>query len=157
VRIATIARATLCPWLLVLAACGSGGGKSAAEEPKRGYRSVLPPIAFEMLRDTPELVAVDLREHEEFLRGHLNHAFSLPLSQLDQRIEELKALRDSTFLVYCRAEGDDCGERGVVELRLRGYRDAVLIEGGIEGWLRYGFGTVEGTEDAGHDHRHGGR
>ncbi len=138
---------------LVLAGCGSTA-VNPPEADRRSYRKVLPPVAFEMLRDTPELVSVDLREYDEYTSGHLNHAFSLPLSQLEWRVDELRALRDSTFLVYCRNAGDDCGERGVLELRQRGYRDAVLIEGGIDGWRRYGYGTVIGSEDREHDHHH---
>ena len=108
------------------------------------FRRVKAPIAFEMLRDNPEeLLVVDLREPEEYRGplGHLHRARNVPLSQLPWRLAELSGYRRQTFLVYCR--NDDCGPQGMQILVTNGFDNAVLLDGGIEAWLRLGFGTVE--------------
>lgn len=106
------------------------------------FRKVLPPVAFEILRDSPEVPILDLRSPEEFHGplGHLNRARNIPLEELAFRLVELSGFRDRTFLVYCRSGG--CGAEGMAILASSGYTDAVLMDGGIEGWIRAGFGTV---------------
>ncbi len=126
---------------------------------KRGpYRRVTPAVAFEMLRDTPGLPILDLREPEEFAgaSGHLRAARNLPLADLERRLteislwRELAPLRETTFLVYCR-EGDACGEDGMRRLVEAGYRNAVLLDGGIEAWSRDGYGVLSPRPSGGAD------
>ena len=110
----------------------------------RDYYVVSPPIAFSMLRDTPDLTILDLRTPEEFAggEGHLYRAVNIPLDELAVRVGELALYRDTTFLVYCRGEADDCGSRGMEILRGQGYEDAILMAGGLPGWRACGYGTV---------------
>ena len=44
---------------------------------------------------------VDVREEGEFVRGHLNGAHNVPLSQLRQRMEEIP--RDIPVYLHCRS------------------------------------------------------
>jgi rhodanese-related sulfurtransferase len=129
---------------VLLGAGGCAGRKRAEPDSPPPIRRVTAPVAFEMLRDNPEeLLVVDLREPDEYRGplGHIHRARNLPLSQLPWRIVELAGYRRQTFLVYCR--NDDCGPRGMAILGASGFDNAVLLDGGIESWLRLGFGTVE--------------
>jgi rhodanese-related sulfurtransferase len=125
---------------LLLAAGGCRSSRGDAENP--GFR-VRPPVAFEMLLDAPSLTILDLRQPGEFEGdlGHVYRAWNVPLEELPDRLSELGWLADQTFLVYCRG-GDDCGERAMRIFLEKGFRDAVLIEGGVEAWLRDGYTTV---------------
>ena len=107
------------------------------------FRKIKPPVAFEVLRDNPDILVVDLRTRSEFLgdTGHIYRARNIPLERLPDRILEIAPFRDDTFLVYCRA-GDTCGEEGMAILISSGFENAILIDGGIDGWIRYGFRTV---------------
>ncbi|HVG06471.1 MAG TPA: rhodanese-like domain-containing protein [Thermoanaerobaculia bacterium] len=107
------------------------------------FRKVTPPVAFEVLRDNPDILIMDLRTRNEFLgdTGHIYRARNIPLERLPGRILEIAPFRDDTFLVYCR-ENDSCGEEGMAILISSGFENAILIEGGIDGWIRYGFRTV---------------
>ena len=107
------------------------------------FRRVLPPVAFEMLRDTPDLLILDLRQPEEFhgALGHIFHSRNIPLPQLPFRLAELSGYRDRTFLVYCRRD-DECGPTGMAILASSGFHNAVLLDGGIQRWIADGFGTV---------------
>ena len=74
-----------------------------------------------------------------FRSGHLRNAFNLPLARLPYRLLEIRTYHAETFLVYC--DGDDCGRAGMRILQDSAFQDAVLIAGGIDGWIRSGFTT----------------
>jgi len=105
-------------------------------------RQVNPPVAFEMLRDSPTLFVLDLRSAGEFTgpKGHIHGAKNIPLDQLSRRLNELSGYRGQTFLVYCDAR--DCGLEGMHILVKSGFDSAILIVGGIDGWIADGYGTV---------------
>jgi len=105
------------------------------------YRVVSPPVANEIVRDAPDVFILDLRSPEEFQgpKGHLRNALNIPLARLPYRLLEIRSYRGETFLVYC--DGDDCGRAGMRTLIDSGFQDAILIAGGIDGWLRAGFAT----------------
>jgi len=129
--------------VVVLVACASCRS-SSLEEPTRRFDMVRPPVAFEMLRDNPRLPVLDLRTRYEFSgpTGHIRGARNVPLDELQLRLSELSRLRPRTFLVYCGH--DDCGLRGLEILRKAGFDEAVLMDGGLDGWVSAGFGTVVG-------------
>ena len=106
------------------------------------FKKLSPPIAYEMMRDSPEMLILDLRPPQEYNgpTGHIRQAQNIPLERLPYRLLELRPFREETVLVYCRA--DDCGEKGVAILTASGFEDAILMEGGIDSWIRQGFKTV---------------
>ena len=121
------------------------------------FRRVSANVAFEMMRDSPGLPVVDLREPEEFggPTGHLRGARNVPLADLERLLRDaahyrkLRPLRESTFLAYCR-ELDSCAEEGMRRFVAAGYRNAVMIDGGIEAWSREGYGVLgPGAQAAG--------
>lgn len=124
-------------------ACRSAAPKEGADEPA-AFDMVRPPIAFELLRDNPYLPVLDLRTPGEFAGpvGHLRGARNVPLEELPFRLRELSGLKGRTFLVYCGH--DDCGDKGLRILREAGFEESILMDGGIDGWVLCGFGTVSG-------------
>jgi rhodanese-related sulfurtransferase len=106
------------------------------------YRKLSPPVAYELIRDNPEMLVIDLRKPEEYNgeTGHIRRARNIPVDRLPYRLLELSAYRAETFLVYCRA--DPCGAEGVADLRSSGFENVILMDGGIEAWIRAGFRTV---------------
>ncbi|HWM91333.1 MAG TPA: rhodanese-like domain-containing protein [Thermoanaerobaculia bacterium] len=129
--------------LLLLSLVLLAGCRSFRNRERPPFRKVTPPVAFEILRDSPDVLILDLRTREEFLSdtGHIYRARNIPLVRLTERMVEISAFRDDTFLVYCR-DGDPCGEEGMAILVSSGFDNAILVEGGIDGWIRYGFRTV---------------
>ncbi len=105
------------------------------------FRKVSASVAFEILRDTPDTPILDLRPAEAFVgdSGHIRNARSLPLSRLPFRLGEISAYRDETFLVYCDTLA--CGEEGMAVLISSGFDNAILMDGGIDGWTNAGFRT----------------
>jgi len=143
-------RAALVLVLLLAATLLGGCGflrRRAANRPP--YKKLSPPIAFEMMRDNPEMLVLDLRPAQEYNgeTGHVRRARNIPVERLPYRLLEISSFRDDTFLVYCRA--DDCGEKGMAVLLASGFENAVLMEGGIDAWIRGGFKTVLPTSGLG--------
>ncbi|HSS76922.1 MAG TPA: rhodanese-like domain-containing protein [Thermoanaerobaculia bacterium] len=106
------------------------------------FRKLSPPVAYELIRDNPEMLVIDLRTPQEYNgeTGHIQRARNIPLDRLPYQLLEISAYRDETFLVYCRA--DSCGADGVANLRSSGFENVILMAGGIESWIRAGFKTV---------------
>lgn len=136
------ALATLGALLTVsLTASGCATLRKRAEE-RPPYRKVTPPIAYEILRDNTNLLVLDLRSAEDFHgdTGHIWSAYNIPADLLSSRLPEITPFREETFLVYC--DTAKCAEDGMAVLVSSGFENAILIEDGIEGWIRRGFRTV---------------
>lgn len=127
----------LLPFLLLVGGCSLF--RRGARPP---FRKLSPPVAYEMIRDNPEMLILDLRRPEEYNgeTGHVRRARNIPLDRLPYRLLEISAFRDDTVLVYCGV--GDCGEKAMTILQASGFEDAVLMDGGIDGWIREGFKTV---------------
>lgn len=133
-------------------AAGCGLLRRGGERPP--LRQVSPPVAFEVLRDSPDLPILDLRPSEEFHGplGHLMGAINVPVEDFaaggtGAHGELLRLLRPRTFLVYCAAS---CPRETMQLLRDRGFDDAMHLWGGIEAWLGEGYGTVGAGAPADH-------
>lgn len=125
--------------LLLLGGCSYLRRRQANRPP---YRKLSPPVAYELIRDNPGMLVLDLRPPQEFdgPTGHLRGASNIPLARLPYRLLEIATYRQETFLVYCRA--DDCGQQGMAILKSSGFENAILMDSGIDGWIRAGFRTV---------------
>ena len=122
--------------------CASVKRWLAARQARRPpFTVVSAPVADEIVRDAPDVFILDLRTPEEFQgpKGHLRNAQNLPLARLPYRLLEIRSYRAETFLVYC--DGDACGRAGMRILQDSGFQDAILIAGGIDGWIHSGFTT----------------
>lgn len=120
--------------------CGCRAWRNRERPP---FRKITAPVAFEVLRDNPDVLVLDLRTRDEFLgdTGHIYRARNIPLERLPDRMLEIAPFRNDTFLVYCRGN-DTCGEEGMAILMSSGFENPILIDGGIDGWIRFGFRTV---------------
>jgi rhodanese-related sulfurtransferase len=136
----------LLPAGLVLATLASAAACRSGRSEPPPFRKLRPAIAYEVLRDSPETPLLDLRPAAEFngAHGHIKGAYNIPEERLPGRLVEIGAWRDQTFLVYC---GDGrCGEEAMRVLLSSGFRDAILILGGIEAWVADGFDVVLAVE-----------
>src|SRR5262245_1175610 len=82
--------ALLAVGLLLLAGC-----RMFRRGERPPYRKVTPPVAFEILRDSPDILILDLRSREEFLgdTGHIYTALNIPLERLAERLVEIGPYR----------------------------------------------------------------
>jgi rhodanese-related sulfurtransferase len=125
--------------LLAFPGCGMLRRRAANRPP---YVKVSAPIIYEIVRDNPSILILDLRSPNEFNgdTGHLFRAHNIPLTKLPERLMEISVFRNDTFVVYC--DTPRCAEEGMSILISSGFEDAILMDGGIDQWIRKGFPTV---------------
>jgi rhodanese-related sulfurtransferase len=126
--------------ILLLPGCSYLRRRQANRPP---YRKLSPPVAYELIRDNPGMLILDLRKPEEFdgPTGHVRGSTNIPLERLPYRMLEISTYREETFLVYCRRAGE-CSQQAMGILLSSGFENAILMEGGIDSWIRAGFRTV---------------
>ena len=89
----------------------------------------------------PNAVLVDVREPEEFARGHVPNAVSLPQADLATRLNELP--RDRPIITICQSGMRSL--RSAQYLRQEGFQDVVTVAGGTAAWVAAGR-QVDATE-----------
>lgn len=88
-----------------------------------------------------QVVVIDVRPQSEFEAAHLPYARSLPMSELERRINELP--RDAEIVAYCRGPFCLMSDEAVKLLLARGFR-AHKTQDGVSEWQAAGF-SVEIT------------
>lgn len=73
---------------------------------------------------------IDVREPQEFERGHILGARNIPMSQLKDRLVELR--KDKPVYLYC--QGIARTNRASNILRKNGYKDINQLQGGFRKW-----------------------
>jgi len=97
--------------------------------------SEVPREDVERLLKRGKAVLVDVRPAMEFAHGHVAGAISIPIDELESRVEELP--RNKRIVAYCRGAYCLFAGEAVLLLRKRGF-DAVRLEGGWPEWLGEG-------------------
>lgn len=93
-------------------------------------------IDVETLRDklaaSDDFLLLDCREPNEFEFVRLEQATLIPMSELNERVDELEPHRDREIVVQCHHGGRSL--RVAMWLRQRGFERACSLAGGIDAW-----------------------
>ncbi|MGH3441979.1 MAG: ArsR/SmtB family transcription factor [Nitriliruptorales bacterium] len=96
---------------------------------------------LERLLEEEDIVVVDVRPRDEFAAGHIDHARSIPLDELRERLSELPD--DRLIVAYCR--GRFCAySHDAVRLLEESGRRARRLEDGFPEWQLAGLPSVRG-------------
>ncbi|MFG1204606.1 metalloregulator ArsR/SmtB family transcription factor [Xanthobacter aminoxidans] len=87
------------------------------------------------------VTVIDVRPREEFDLGHVPGAVSIPLEELDARLEELDPAAE--IIAYCRGAYCLLAVEAVVRLRAKGF-SARRMEDGMPEWRAAGLPVVAG-------------
>lgn len=94
------------------------------------------PYAKRLLDEGERLLFIDLRSTDEFGRGRLPGARSLPLRELRRRYAEIP--RTGRVMLYCDCPPEEV--RAAFQfLSDQGYRNISVVEEGFPGWIRRGY------------------
>lgn len=124
--------------LLTLVSCKTVG----VSRVDTGYATVSPAVAWDMMLDTRELIVLDFRSDAQFYgdEGHIGGAISVPFDRIETKLPELMPYASTTVLVY--GEDHEASARGARVLVAAGFRNIVVIDGGLRRWIERGFRTV---------------
>ena len=92
--------------------------------------------------DRGEVVLLDVRPAEEYEKGHIQGALSLPLEEINQRWKELP--QDQELVAYCRGPYCVLSDRAVQKLREHEIKARKLSVGYPE-WKQAGFPVEKGA------------
>ena len=87
-----------------------------------------------------QALIIDVRPEEEFMHAHLPGAISIPLSELEEKLEKLPW--NKSVVAYCRGRFCILGDQAVEILVSNGFDARRAIDGVIE-WKMAGFPVEE--------------
>jgi len=61
--------------------------------------------AAKLIKDTKDLVIIDVRTKGEYQSGHINGSKLMPVNEIGSRIAELEKFRERPILVHCASGG----------------------------------------------------
>lgn len=102
-------------------------------------RTVLHPVSVDELREAlreERVILLDVRPASEYQAGHLPQARSLPVDELETRLEELP--RDQEIVAYCRGPYCVFADEAVTLLRSHGFL-ARRLNVGVPEWRHLGL------------------
>lgn len=77
-------------------------------------------------------VVLDVREQDEYHKGHIEGAVNLPLSKLKDHISSLDAYKNNQVLIVCQ-DGTRSATAGKLTTKA-GLKDVFVITGGMQSW-----------------------
>ncbi|MFQ6115769.1 MAG: ArsR/SmtB family transcription factor [bacterium] len=83
-----------------------------------------------------EVIVIDVRPPEEYKKGHISGALSIPLTELENRLQEIP--QDREVVAYCRGRYCVLSAEAMKVLREAGYQ-AVRLREGLPEWKEAGL------------------
>jgi rhodanese-related sulfurtransferase len=84
-----------------------------------------------------DALVLDVRNPEEFQKGHIMNARNIPLSQLDARFSDIARYKEKPVIVACESGNRSGGAAAV--LRKKGFAQVYNLSGGIAAWQQAGL------------------
>ena len=100
------------------------------------YKRISIDEAKALIADSPKIHIVDIRDDESYENGHINEAFHLHNSNLQEFIDD--ADPEQPILVYCYH--GHMSQGAAAFFAERGFGSAFSLDGGYEAWSEYESG-----------------
>ena len=91
-----------------------------------------------------DAVVLDLRSVDAFAKGHIVNARSVPLDELDSKLNKLEAVKSRPIVAVC--DNGITSTRAVNTLRTAGFESVYGLKGGMSGWSQAGLPVVTGKK-----------
>jgi rhodanese-related sulfurtransferase len=95
------------------------------------FSFVSPMIAVTKMNDG-NTVVIDVREYDEFIKGHIEDATNIPLSKIKDHASSLDAYKTNQVLLVCQ-DGSRSSTAGKI-VNKAGVNDLYVISGGMQSW-----------------------
>jgi rhodanese-related sulfurtransferase len=91
-----------------------------------------------------DAVVVDLRSVDAYAKGHIVSARSIPLDELDGRLNNLEDVKSKPIVAVC--DNGITSTKAVNTLRKAGFESVYGLKGGMSGWSQAGLPVVTGKK-----------
>ena len=91
-----------------------------------------------------DAVIVDLRSVDAYAKGHIVSARSIPLDELDGRLNNLEDVKSKPIVAVC--DNGITSTKAVKTLRTAGFESVYGLKGGMSGWSQAGLPVVTGKK-----------
>lgn len=107
-----------------------------------GLINVEPTEAVRLINN--DAVVLDLRSVDTFSKGHIVSARSIPLDELDAKLNSLEAVKSKSIIAVC--DNGITSTKAVNTLRTAGFESVYGLKGGMSGWSQAGLPVVTGKK-----------
>ncbi|MBQ0131840.1 MAG: rhodanese-like domain-containing protein [Comamonas sp.] len=118
-------------WYLILLAVVSGGLLLVPGLKSVGAGSLQPNDAVLKI-NREKAVVIDVREPEEYVKGHVTNSKNVPLAQLDERLPQVVKNKALPVILVC--EKGARAVRAEAQAKKLGYEKAQAMAGGMKAW-----------------------
>ena len=115
---------------------------SATELTENGYINITVEETMQSINSYQNIIVLDVRNQTEYESGHVTGAISIPLSEIEQRINELTQYAYS--FVY--SDNDDESKAVCETLTSSGFKNIHNVIGGIDAWVNAKY-PISGNEN----------
>jgi len=84
------------------------------------------PVNIDQVKEREDVYLLDVRPKDEYEKGHIPHAHSVPLDELNERLNEIP--KDKLVIAYCRGVFCLMADEAVEMLRRKGYNAKKIKE-----------------------------
>ena len=91
-----------------------------------------------------DAVIVDLRSVDAYAKGHIVSARSIPLDELDGKLNSLEGVKTKPIVAVC--DNGITSTKAVNTLRAAGFESVYGLKGGMSGWSQAGLPVVTGKK-----------
>jgi rhodanese-related sulfurtransferase len=123
--------------LLLAVAAASGGMLLWPSLRSEGGGSSVNTLEATLLINQQDAQIIDLRETEEYAKGHIVNARNIPRGQVESRLRELEKYKRKPVIVCCERGNQSNGV--VALLRKNGFEKAVSLARGVDAWRQAGL------------------
>ena len=95
------------------------------------FSTMSPLMAVAKMNDS-ETVVIDVREIDEFIKGHIESAINSPLSKLPEQLSKLNSYQSKPILIAC--ENGTRSASAAKILAKAGFEQVFVITGGMVAW-----------------------
>jgi len=101
-----------------------------------GFKEVKPNELVTLINHEDAIV-LDVRNNDDFEKGHILNARHIPFGLLEERLHELDDVKASPLVVYCEA-GQQSARAGAI-LQKQGFAAVYKLSGGLLAWKSANF------------------
>jgi len=109
------------------------GGEQAVAE----ILSITPKEVYKIIKNNEDYLIIDVRGPEEYAGGHIETSKLIPVSELEDRLDELP--NNKPIIVYCRSGSRS---RSAAKILVENGFSNVYDMGGIRDWQAEGYPVV---------------